>query len=264
VSPTDNDLRAALRDGEGDGVDADRVIIRADRARAKRRSQLLNAAAVTVLVSGLGVGGAYLLGGNDGQQKNSSSGAGGAAGSASSQENRRADVAAGDSAYGQASAKAAAASVPCPGSLPAYTLPITGAGGALFSAPVSTVVVCSYGSTDAARGASPAAPARLVLNGKDATDLADSLEHASTTKPTGMCPNYRSADERALAIIGMTADGTRAGLVTTTLNRPACAVVVSNGKSVRYAWNPPVRLVQRLNGLTPGNGAAGPSGSPTK
>ena len=276
MSPTEHDLRAALRDGEGDAPSAGGIVARGRALRAKRRSHLLYAAVAIVLVGGVGVGGAFLLGNSTTDSKNNS--LSGAAGGASS-----------DNTYGQAhsggtsgSAKALVPSrggvrspdaVACPSSLPRYLLPggsragQLGGDGPLFRQPVRALVVCSYGAVGGAVGSKPTPPARLVLTGNEATVLADSLEHAAKTKPAGLCPDIRSADEQALAILGLAGDGSTVGTVTTTINRPACAVQVTNGSAVRYAWTPPPQLAPKLAGLNPQAGRShGPvvPGSPSR
>ena len=161
----------------------------------------------------------------------------------------------------------------CPASLPRYALPGTStpstsaAGGPLFSGTVDSAVVCSYGAVDTALSGKSPPPTRVVLRGNDATTLAASLENAARTRPNVMCPQIRSADERALAVIGVAADGARVGTVTTTINMPACDVRVTNGKAVRYAWSPPPSLANRLAGANPSAGRSHgpvPNSSPTR
>ncbi|MDT4951126.1 MAG: hypothetical protein QOJ37_3721, partial [Pseudonocardiales bacterium] len=65
MSPTEFDLRAALRDGEGDGVDVDRVVAGGRARRTHRRSQLLSTAAVVAFVAAAGTGGALIWAGNN-------------------------------------------------------------------------------------------------------------------------------------------------------------------------------------------------------
>ncbi|HVU91285.1 MAG TPA: hypothetical protein VHC23_03580, partial [Jatrophihabitans sp.] len=61
MSPSEKDLRAALRHGEGDGLDVGQIIQRGQQARARRRTQLLSGASAAVLVAGIGAG-AWALG----------------------------------------------------------------------------------------------------------------------------------------------------------------------------------------------------------
>jgi hypothetical protein len=128
-------------------------------------------------------------------------------------------------------------------------LPPNGASGApLFTGAVSTVVVCDYGTTAQALGANAPAPTRTVLAGADAKAVVDTLDRTTAGKPVGMCPQYRVASERQIAIRGVSADGRSVGLVTTVLGRPACATDVRNGKTVRFGWTPPESFVKRIPG----------------
>jgi hypothetical protein len=288
MSPTERDLRAALRDGEGDDPDVDRIVFHALLVRALRRRRALTTAAAVVVVAGVATGGTALVrggfGGGDSGSNSAKVNSGGrtAFGSADAAGSGAANAAGGaaSGASGGAAAPSAAgggtADLPgCPASLPRYALPggstpsSGGAGGRLFSGTVASAVVCSYGTVDAALGTDAPKPTRVVFTGADAATLATSLENAARTRPMGMCPLIRSADERALAVIGVAADGARLGTVTTTVNRPACAVVVTNGTARRYAWSPPPTLANRLLGAgTPTGGLThGPvvnGGSPTR
>jgi hypothetical protein len=246
VSPSEFDLRAALREGEGDVPSADRVLLAARRQRAHRRSVLLSTAAVVVVVAGAGFGVAELAGG-------------GATGSANRAARSMPSPAGGQAAgstsnrYGATrnSVATTAVGVPCPATQPHFLLPgggspgQFGSGGQLFDGPVASVVVCAYGS----EAAQSSTPARLVLTGADATALADSLENAAKVHPSLPCPTVADLGY-PLAIRGVTAGGRVAGTVTTTLGEPACATTVTDGTAVRYDWSPPARLRPILDSLT--------------
>lgn len=273
MSPSENDLRAALRDGEGEPLDVDHVLARGRAARTRRRARALNTAAAVAVVAGLATGGTLLAnsetsGSNSGASPGGAKAAGGASFGSASGTSPKVGSSAQDYGSGGAArrpspsgqvaiAGGTSASPACPTSLPRAVLPGSSAdvqpGGRaavpLFSAPPQSLVVCAYGSLAVALGTSAPAPRRLVLTGRDATTVADSLEKASPTKPTGMCPQWRRADEQALAIIGVGGDGARVGTVTTTVNRPPCSVVVSNGHTQRYGWTPPSALSAPLSKL---------------
>jgi hypothetical protein len=265
MSPTEFDLRAALRDGEGEGVDPERLIARGRARRAQRRVRLLSTAAIAVVVAGAGVGSAVIWGDGNSNSSNSSGSGGssvkdGAANLAphSEQSTVLGRLPAAPNSVTPSGGSAASSGGSCPDSLPRYLLPgggspgQFGADGPLFSRPVTSIVVCSYGSQLQALGENPTSnPARLVLNGSQATRLADSLEHASTTKSTYPCPTIRSPVDRELAIIGVAADGRSVGTVTASLTKPACNVQVTNGTAVRYQWQPPADLESMLLDLTP-------------
>jgi hypothetical protein len=264
MSPSESDLRAALRDGEGDDLNVDRIIAGGRALRARRRARMMTAAAVTVLVAGLGTGGAVLLSGNGNSESGSKANGG------TSFDQRRAQSGTAGSLNGAAGGGAAASAanppkaaapndsvtaVPCPASLPDYRLPgggspgQFGADGPLFSRTVDSIVVCAYGTPSAA---ATARPHRLVLTDGAATAVADSLEKAPRTKPTGACPFLRTADAQAIAIVGVAADGKVVGTVTTTVGDPACSVRVTNGTALRYQWLPPEVLRTALAELNRG------------
>jgi hypothetical protein len=279
MSPTERDLRAALHDGEGDGLNVDGIVSSVRSLRAQRRRRMLNTAAAVVVVAGVAAGGTALVRSATGDStasdsaKTNNGGAASAPGGASAQRGSAYGAANGTGNGGLNSAPPPAGLPGCPASLPRYTLPGTStpstsaAGGRLFSGTVRSAVVCSYGSLDAALSGNAPKPTRVVLTGNGAATLAASLENAARVRPKVMCPQIRSADERSLAVIGVAADGARLGTVTTTMNMPACDVRVTNGKAVRYAWSPPPSLANRLAGANPSAGRShGPvvNGSPTR
>ena len=165
MSPNEFQLRAALRDGEGDSIDPDTVIMRAramNQARHDRRIRYLSVAAVVAVVGGIGtVAGVALTGGDNGgshstadsARKAANSEAGGAA---------TAPSAAGKPIAGGPMARAAA--IPCPATAPTLQLPggggsgQFGSNGSLFSGPVESVKICAYQQQTRAR--SRAATAR--------------------------------------------------------------------------------------------------------
>ena len=261
MSPSEADLRAALRDGEGDDLDVDRIVAGGRAVRAQRRARVMTTAAVTVLVAGLGTGVALLNNGNGDTGSSSKAGGG------TSFDQRQTDSAngganggAGGSSVGippKAAAGAAVADVRCPTTLPDYRLPgggspgQFGADGPLFRGSVVSVVVCAYGTPSAA---STARPQRLVLTDGAARAVVDSLEKAPQTKPTGACPMLRTADAQALALLGISAEGKVVDTVTTTVGDPACSVRVTNGTALRYRWLPPTVLRTALAQVNPSAG----------
>ncbi|HEV7206434.1 MAG TPA: hypothetical protein VGN18_17645 [Jatrophihabitans sp.] len=258
MSPSEFDLRAALRDGEGDGVDVDRVVALGSARRAERRSRILTAAAAVVVVGALGTGGAFAFRGGGGDSGGSAAGK-----AASSFTAPKADSLGSSAAGGAAEPRVAAPlPVPCPVEYPRTLLPTGPATRtALFAEPVSSMVVCSYGSP---RAATP--PVRLALVGLRATDLADRLENASRTPRALPCPSVTDAQRTALVIIGVTAAGRPLPAVTTTVDGAACNLQATNGLAVRYDWKPPPELLQGLAELSanptgPASLVPGPSGN---
>lgn len=272
MSPSEFDLRAALREGEGDGLDPDRVIARGVAHRAQRRSRLINTAAAVVLVAGLGVGGAALIkSGDSGSGSSSSAGGARAASSSGSSAAAGGQVTKSDQSAGArepvaAAPTAAARAVPgCPAEYPRTLLPTGSATKSpLFAEPVLYAVVCSYGPPTAAT-----VPSRIVLVGARAADLVSRLEHASLTFTPRPCPTVLASRRSALAIIGVTAAGTRLPVVTTVVDSSACNLQATNGIAVRYDWKPPADLLGELEASTTGTAAGSPappgaSGSPVR
>jgi hypothetical protein len=261
MSPTESDLRAALRDGEGDGPDIDRLIAGGQARQAQSRKQLLTAAAIVLVVAGAGAGGAVLWGGSSPNSSAAGSAYNNADAGGSAALRGTAGSSNGHKAAGQVPAAAPNfAAVACPASQPHPLLAgggspgQFGADGPLFSRTVSAVVVCSYGSPEQAAD-KVAEPARLVLTGDRAAELASSLEQASTARTPRACPNVVISPRRALAMIGVDSDGRTVGIVTANLVVPACNVQVTNGTAVRYQWTPPSDLQTVLVTLAPGGAA---------
>lgn len=239
MSPSESDLRAALRDGEGDGPNVNIVIAGAQALRARRRSRLLSAAAAVIVVGGIGYGISQVSGDNA-----ATSSAGGRAVT----EPRQNIAGPGSAGYANGSSTA---TFSCPTTFPRYALPgggspgQFGSDGPLFPDGVSSVGVCPY--TAAGK------PARaLLIRGTEAKALVAGLENAPKTRPATLCPQYRLADSRQIALIGISADGASSRPVTAAVGVPACAVTVTNGTAVRYDWSPPASLLRALDAVLPG------------
>jgi len=231
MSPSEADLRAALRHGEGDGVDADRVLIAASRRRERRRTRLLSVAGAVVVVGGLAAGLTALTHGD-----NESS-----AGSRANAPDTRATA---GPAFGAASSAAS-----CPAVFPHFMHPgasTPAADSPLFSQPVNRVLVCGYGP-------SGVAPAHVLLTGSESSSLVSSLEQLPTSPhPLPTCPAVGSTVTHKLAMIGIAANGSPAGTVTAEFGAIVCGTSVTNGTAVRYGWQAPSNLQDVLTGLYPG------------
>ena len=254
MSPSEKDLRAALRDGEGDHApDVDDVIAHARAHRSQRRARVLSVAAAVVVVAAAGVGGAALWGGSDGDGRQ---GAGTPLASTSASP--------GSSATRNATPGTTAPT--CPAGYPARSFPsgglTSGAGGPMFASPIDSVVVCSYSAT----GTSSTGPASVTLTGSDASALADSIESASKAQLHVVCPDIVTAQKTRLAIIARTAGGTVLPTVTTDVSVPNCNQPITNGTAVRYAWKPPAAVAARITNLTRVQPAGGGAikGSPVR
>lgn len=248
MSPSEADLRAALHDGDSgdDSVAADRladrVMARARRRRAQTRSRVLSAAAVTVVIAAGGTG-LGLLGGRDGGRAASggsaaTSVANGAAAAGSAAPQAPTPSSATIHGLDNTGSAAASAVVRCPPQLPRY--PLSGAAvpadastarRPLFGEPVTSLVLCAYGSAGSVD--------QDVLQGASAQQIVASLEAASTTRPAGFCSLIQPVDAYDVAIVGITAAGRPLRPVTAAVNVPACRVRATNGTAVRYGWAPP-------------------------
>jgi hypothetical protein len=264
MAPSEFDLRAALRDGEGEGLNADRLMMIGEAYSDRRRQhrvRLLSAATVVAVISGVAVA-AVQFGGNG------ESGAGGGSmadkaigGAAGGGQLRRAQ----GSATGVAgvpmasSAHKALAGVACPSPAPHYSLSRGngsapyGATSPLFTSAVTSLVVCAYGpSFDAA---SARQPARLEVAGSLAARLAVSLENAPAAAPDETCSSVTTQE---YAVIPVDTSGDVLQPVTAQLPATACGAMVTNGTAVRYGWQPPPKVARKLHELT----AAKPPDSP--
>jgi hypothetical protein len=268
MAPSEFDLRAALREGEGDGPDADLLIAAGQTRRAQRRTRLLSTAIVIAVVGG-GAFGATQLGGSSESGGGSAAAAGGQPATAHGDAfHRRAQRNEGYAPVGGALSvpqqqMKAMAGISCPSAAPDYLLPggggltTYGASGRLFTRPVASVVVCAYGTTLATSDSPTPRPARLELAGAQAELLARSLELAKLKSTAASCDVVPDR----FAVIGVDASGKRdASTVSAELG---CGGKVTNGTAVRYEWTPPPDLARRLQALTPRAVPATPNATPT-
>lgn len=250
--PSEFDLRAALRDGEGDEPDINQVMIAGAARRAQRRSRILSAAVVIVAVGGLSAAAAEFGGsGNSRGSADSAAMHGGAVGQLAP------------------SAPKALANVDCPSTAPHYSLDdvngdrssaYTSATTPLFTERVSSVVVCAYGPAFHALSGQLRSPARLELLGRQAKQVAHSLETAPTAVPSASCS---SAPTGQYALIPVDASGDTGKPVTAQLAAAGCGAVVTNGTAIRYGWQPPPGVAAKLDNLSPSPPPESPEASPT-
>jgi hypothetical protein len=249
MSPNEFQLRAALREGEGDGVNAAEVIARAHELRQHRRVRYTSVAAIAVVVTGIGVGGGLALNASSSDQRSGSSLSRNAAGgsAAANPTTPGASQSQGSSGYsvgaGRVDTRASAAAVPCPAALPQLAPPASGGGDPLFAGPVAAVKICAYPQA----GGAPVTgrdgtPVSTVLTGAQATALAASLNGATKSRTPSPCPLYRTADGRALVFYAVSPDGSTLPPVTATVAQNPCNLPVTNGRAVRYNWTPPAYL----------------------
>lgn len=235
MSPSEFDLRAFLREGEGQTPSADAIIARAEGIRRTRRVRFAQLAAAVVVTGLVGVGAVTLRGGTGGA--NTSAGGAAVESRYSAGGQTAGDATAGDARAGAAGGayapaataptapSAAAAPAACPTSLPALTGPPNG-GKALFARPVAGVTVCSY--YPAAVGPHGFA----IYEGARVSALVDALENGSASPPQEYCPLTRTAAGVALLILPRADDGTMLPSVVVTYE--GCRWTATNGSVVRY------------------------------
>ncbi|MEP7021150.1 MAG: hypothetical protein ABI808_10885 [Pseudonocardiales bacterium] len=267
MSPNEFQLRSALRDGEGAGVNPDTVIARArgmEQARHDRRVRYASMAAAVAVVGGIGVLGSVALSGGSGGQHSGGANKGAAAsnaydGAGGGQVASRNSAAGAPPGVPASGPVANAAAVPCPATPPRLALPggggsgQFGARGSLFAEPVESVKVCFYVATTSS--------ASTVLIGDTASGLVKSLEDSAKTINTSIkCPGLPAPTERGtLVIIGVTKDRAQLEPVVATLN---CPSRVTNGTALRFNWTPPSNIVQLINDGINSNPANSPISLP--
>lgn len=250
MSPSEDQLRAALRDGEPDGsggLSADRLIAQASEIRHRRRVRygsvlggVAAAAAVGALLSTVTTTHSV---------KSSNAGAGVEAPAATNAQGSAADKAGGSTSNASAAAN-------CPDLPPSRP---TGTGhGSFFTGPVAAVRLCIYPPT----GGAPLRAAddqvlTTTLTGAAAERLAAGLDAAATTPKAEPCPLFRTASGKVLAIIPVRADGTTMAPITVAVLDNPCNQPVSNGTVVRYNWTPPSSVTPYLHqaAAVPASGA---------
>ena len=235
MSPTEFELRAALRDGEGRGPDPDTIIRRANDLRRQRRTRIGGSLAAAAVVAGLAVAGGVLLGR---QQRERQLG--------EFQRRRRlrdaalrirARPAPPRRRHARRGRSGVGRRVP-PDAPPARAprrwrhRPVRfhrqpAAGGrrqrhVLLLRPERRSPAAGLGHGD----------------GADAAEVASTL-NAAAPLHQGVCPDYRTLSTQQYVLLGANADGTLSDPVVVTLARNPCQDMATNGTAVRYGWTPP-------------------------
>jgi hypothetical protein len=261
MSPNEAQLRVALHEGEGDGVDADGILAHVAERRRHRRRLAGSVAGSVAVVAAVGVGAAVVAGGNGSNV--SASGADSAASGLTS----AGSAAQPHSLPTSTSTQPFQVTVPpgfalpqCPSvppNLPTVRSGQPGANGPLFARPIASLTVCGYS------GARSAVQSTHVT-GSTATDVANQLERASANGARD-CPLHGLAAE--LAILPTASDGTKLPTVVVIFS---CTsehnTTATNGTAVRYGWAPPPWVLRLVGGSAPipgvSNPASGVNGSP--
>jgi hypothetical protein len=234
MSPTEDQLRRALRDGEGAGPDPDDVVRHAIAYRSQRRVRIASTVAVVAVVAGIGVGVGVAAGGSAHHPAHSGSalkpvGTGEAARAPSS------GAGAGNAAGGAASMAQPAS---CPATLPAIP---RGSGTAdLYTHALTSVRVCGYLGTGVAVAESATGqPLTRTFTGSDATAIEHAVNSGATTNPTVSCKALPANGLHALLLLGRYDSGAAAPSV---LLGVGCDNVTTNGFDVRYDVSTPAPL----------------------
>lgn len=249
MSPNEAHLRAALRSGEGERIDADAVIGRAHRLRHGRRVRVASAAAAVVAVAGIGTGAALLNRGSAGHSGTPAAQAG----------NTTARHVATGHTVPQAAPTAPISSTLSAGPTPSHAgcpaepirLMAPGGGGTgqfggsgpLFTGPVKQLLICGYAAAQLGSPVEFTGSYLLEQNG-GAQQLADSLNAAATTAPQLRCP---AQTLRELVLYATGTSGDR--LAPVTVNFGVCPTLATNGTAVRFAWTPPGQWATQLQAM---------------
>ena len=223
MSPSEFDLRDALRDGEGDGLNPDVMIASALQIRRTRRTRMGAIAASVVAVGLIGRGHdavdpQHVVGARSGQCGHGQTTFGAAGASMPN---------AADATSGGGAATPGHSPTGCPATVRAWRFPagggsgLFGSGGPLFSGTVTQIRVCGYPQG--------AAPTSVLITGNDAAALATSLNAAPRTPKNSVCP-FNSAGTGQLVLLATTADGQALPPVVATMH---CTWTVTNGTAVR-------------------------------
>jgi hypothetical protein len=218
MSPNEHQLRAALRQGEGDRPDADVIIFSARAARVARRRTawaVVGSVAAVLLVGG-GITALSLAGDGSGSSASSGAAAGGASAPAPAPANRPPGT--GNTLPGSTKQTAPA----CPRVLPSVSHAPTRSSGRLFPDGVIAIRICLYPVGSSALNATN------ELTAAAAQRLVEQLEGSPKPAPQTAC----TADlGPTMLLLGRTATGDVPGVVG---NLGGCGAV-SNGTAVRLA-----------------------------
>lgn len=234
MSPSEFDLRAALREGEGDGLDPDSVIAAARAARHERRVRIGSALGAVAVVAGIGIG----VGIADLQTSTRPTAAQPTGGSKITTSTPSAGTA---TRVAPAEPERRAAARQCPTMPDQLLLPggggtrQFGAGGPLFAQPVAAVRVCLYGSAVTAQ------PRSLVFSGSAARSLTTSLNRAQPSLGGRMCPDVMPDNQLTVELLAVTATGQD---LPPVVAQTGCHGRSTNGTAVRYNWVPPTALAR--------------------
>ena len=239
MSPNEEQLRAALRQGEGDGPNADRIIASARAARRTRRRTAWAIAGSVAAVIAIG-GGITALSLHSGRTTSSSSARSGA----------QADASSGSATYGAAAPAAAPAPTvpPCPVAPPEAARSSGASPDRLLPNGIVAIRICLYQPGTAGLAGTTEA------TGAAAQQLADRLD-GSPLLPTRSAPPCPPGPR--VAILARTASGD----VPVVAGNAVCGDI-TNGQITRMARDVLQDEVSAiLKPVTPGRNTVGPGPS---
>jgi hypothetical protein len=253
MSPTEFELRAALRHGEGGGIDPDRILARAAGFRRERHARRVRAAsmsAAAAVIVGVAVTGSVLLHSNSETAANSAGGVASAQSGLDGAGNTGSDAVAGPHTAPSAAQESAAsattgsnaarqaAAIDCPSRLPDLGSDVGGTG-SLFGETVAAIKVCAYTTRDGAPiTLTDGSTLAVVYTGTSAAQIVASIDDASAEAVPIACPGSPFVlIPRSVVIIGVNADGSAMSPIVASLD--TCSKVVSNGILTRYNWTAP-------------------------
>jgi hypothetical protein len=247
MSPSESQLRAALREGEGERLDAGLLIANANRARRERRRRINQLAGATLVVGVVGVGFTALARGGSDDQGGGSSSSGGRAAALRSSAPAAGGVAGGVGGGGQSAHQPAKSAVPAPGgnyaparscpSVPTHIALPAGvtqdeASGPLLPTDAAAIRACGYPS--GAQGGS------VVLQATRASALAATINSAPT-RP-GRTLRTCAKDERTGTVELLAVDGTGRPVRPVVVTIACPQAVATNGMATRYFTVAPALL----------------------
>ena len=264
MSPSEFDLRGALHDGEGEGIDVEALIGHASavqRTRHARRVQLASVAALVVLAGGVGTAVALRSPDTRTPTADSAASAGSAGtagqGSGAATVPKGAPMQAGPAMSngfdnsvnsGAGGRSDSVALPPCAATLATVPHPTASAiprPVAMFPGSVSVLRVCGYDGTGKLAHLADGTEVSATYTGADATAITHSIDAARSTKdPAELCPFV----EHPVKTLTIAAGGS-----PVVVAQPYCGGTVSNGATTRYDWTPPSQLVNLINGKQPFN-----------
>lgn len=221
MSPSEEQLRAALREGEGPGLDAGVIASRAEswrREHRARRTRLLASAAAAVVVAGIGIGTGLVLA-NDSTTKTASTSGGNA-----------------DSTYGSGTGSSAgqvpatASGASCAQSLGPPAATTKSSAGSLVTQPSDSVLLCGYRKGTRSLMIRDGRPVALTLGGAQASQVVYALEHAGEQAVPHNCPT--TLENAGLVAVHVGSDPP----ITIDLG---CSRTLYTDTVIKYGWQPP-------------------------